>query len=184
MVSAPSLSLFSVGAHFVAQSSPHSTSLRELRVPGIAHNMASTHVVPSQATDSNGQQQRRRRMSQVLGKKITFTSTGKKSDRTNPPRQKKINRACPTSARMWQAGTSQQNRRWTATDAVRGHGRCCPWWCVFVCVCLSHGRTKTVVLHSWLYRSCTNHKTSNKKKVVNTTLCTTMPWWNYPKNTS
>ncbi len=116
-------------------------------------------------------------------KKITFTSTGKKSDRTHPPRQKKINSACPTSATTWRARASRRNRQWTAMDGVRGCGRCRPWWCVFVCVCLSHGRTKTVVLHSRSYKSRTNHKTSNKKMVVNYTLCTTMPWWNYPKNT-
>jgi hypothetical protein len=40
-------------------------SLRELRVPVITHNMASTHVVPSWATDSD----RRQQMSPVLGKK-------------------------------------------------------------------------------------------------------------------
>jgi hypothetical protein len=53
MVSAPSLSLFSDGAHFVTQSSPHSANSRELRMPGVAHNMASTHVMPSWATDSD-----------------------------------------------------------------------------------------------------------------------------------
>jgi hypothetical protein len=105
-----------------------------------------------------------------------FTSTGKKSDRTHPPRQKKINRACPTLATTWRARALRRNRRWIATDGGRGRGRCRPWWCVFVCVCVSHGRTKTVVLHSRLYKSCTNHKISNKKKIVNTTLCTTMPW--------
>ena len=183
MVWAPSLYLFSNGAHFVAQSSPHSASLRELRVPGIAHNMASMHVVPSWATDSNGRQQRQRRTSQVLGKKSLSRALVKKVTELTPPRLKKINRACPTSATTWRARASRRNRRWTATDGVRGRGRCRPWWCVFVCVCLSHGRTKTAVLHSWLYKSRTNHKTSNKKKVVNTTLCTTMPWWNYPKNT-
>jgi hypothetical protein len=145
--------------------------------------MASTHVVPSWATDSNGRQQRRRRTSQVLGKKSLSWALVKKNDRTHPPRRKKINRACPTSATTWQARASRRNRRWTATDGVRGRGRCRPWWCVFVCVCLSHGHTKTVVLHSWSYKSCTNHKTSIKKRVVSTTLCTTMPWWNYPKNT-
>jgi hypothetical protein len=78
MVLAPSLSLFSNGAHFVAQSSPHSASLRELRVPGVAHHMASTHVMPSWGTDSNGQQQRRRWTSQVLGKKSLSRALVKK----------------------------------------------------------------------------------------------------------
>jgi hypothetical protein len=183
MVLAPSLYLFSNGAHFVAQSSPHSASLRKLRLPGVAHNMASTHVVPSWGTDSDGRWQRRRRTSPVLGKKLLSRALVKKVTELTPPGKKKINRACPTSATTWRACALRQNRRWTATDGGRGHGRCHPWWCVFVCVCLSHGCTKTVVLHSRSYKSCTNHKTSNKKKVVNTTLCTTMPWWNYTKNT-
>ena len=89
MVSAPSLSLFSDGAHFVAQSSPHSTSLRELRVPGVAHNMASMHVMPSRATDSNRRQQRRRRTSQVLGKKSLSQALVKKVTELTPPGEKK-----------------------------------------------------------------------------------------------
>ena len=89
MVSAPSVSLFSDVAHFVAQSSPHSASLRELRVPGVAHNMASTHVVPSRATDSNGRQQRRRRTSQVLGKKSLSRAMVKKVTELTPPGEKK-----------------------------------------------------------------------------------------------
>jgi hypothetical protein len=89
MVSAPSLSLFSNVAHFFAQSSPHSASLRELRMPGITHNMASTHVVPSRATDSNGRQQRRRWTSQVLGKKSHSRALVKKVTELTPPGQKK-----------------------------------------------------------------------------------------------
>jgi hypothetical protein len=89
MVSAPSLSLFSDGAHFVAQSSPYSTSFRELCVPGVTHNMASTHVVPSWATDSNGRRQRRRRTSSVLGKKSLSRALVNKVTELNPPRRKK-----------------------------------------------------------------------------------------------
>jgi hypothetical protein len=89
MVSAPSLYLFSDGAHFVTQSSPHSASLRELRVPGIAHNMASTHVVPSRATDSDGRRQRRRRTSPVLGKKSLSRALVKKVTELTPPGKKK-----------------------------------------------------------------------------------------------
>ncbi len=89
MVSAPSLYLFSDGAHFVAQSSPHSASLRKLRMPGVAHNMASTHVVPSRATDSNGRRQRRRRTSPVLGKKSLSRALVKKVTELTPPGEKK-----------------------------------------------------------------------------------------------
>jgi hypothetical protein len=89
MVSAPSLSLFSDGAHFVAQSSPHSASLRELRVPGVAHNMASMHVLLSRATDSNGRQQRRRQTSQVLGKEPLSRALVKKVTELTPPGKKK-----------------------------------------------------------------------------------------------
>jgi hypothetical protein len=89
MVSAPSLYLFSDGAHFVAQSSPHSASLRELRVPGVAHNMASTHIVPSWATDSDGRRQRRRRTSPVLVKKLLSRALVKKVTELTPPGKKK-----------------------------------------------------------------------------------------------
>jgi hypothetical protein len=89
MVLAPSLSLFSDGAHFIAQSSPHSASSRELRVPGVAFNMASTHVVPSRATDSNERQQRWRRMLQVLGKKSLSWALVKKVTELTPPGEKK-----------------------------------------------------------------------------------------------
>jgi hypothetical protein len=89
MISGPSLFLFSDGAHFVTQSSPHSASLRELRVPGVAHNMASAHVVPSRATDSNGWQQRRWWTSQVLGKKSLSQALVKKVTELTPPGKKK-----------------------------------------------------------------------------------------------
>ena len=69
MVSAPFPSLFSDSAQFVAQSSPHRASLRELRAPGVAHNMVSTHVMLDRANDSDGRQQRRRRTPPVLRKK-------------------------------------------------------------------------------------------------------------------
>jgi hypothetical protein len=89
MVWAPSLYLFSNGAHFVAQSSPHSASLRELRMPGVAHNMASTHVVPSWATDSDGRRQRRRQTSPVVGKKLLSQALVKKVTELTPPDKKK-----------------------------------------------------------------------------------------------
>ncbi len=78
MVLAPSLSLLSYGAHFVAQSSPHSASLRELHVPGITHNMASTHIVPSRVTDSGGWQQRRWWTLPVSGGKMLSRALVKK----------------------------------------------------------------------------------------------------------
>ncbi len=87
MVSAPSLSLFSDGAHFVAQSSLHSTSLRELCVPGVADNMASTHVVPSRATDSDRKQQRH--VTSVRGKSLSRALVKKVRELTPPA--KKIN---------------------------------------------------------------------------------------------
>ncbi len=182
MVSALSLSLFSDGAHFVAQSSPHSASLRELRVPGVAHNMASMHVVPSRATDSNGRQQRRRRTSQVLGKKSLSQALVKKRQ-NSPPQAKKNKQSVPN------VGHNVVSTRVPPKPAVDCHGRGKRLWpmspmVVCFCVCVSQSRSyKIVVLHSRSYKSCTNHKTSNKKKVVNMTLCTTMPWWNYPKNT-
>jgi hypothetical protein len=89
MVSAPSLYLFSDGEHFVAQSSPHSASLRELRMPRVAHNMVSTHVVPSWATDSNGRRQRQRRTSPVIGKKSLSRALVKKVTELTPPGKKK-----------------------------------------------------------------------------------------------
>jgi hypothetical protein len=126
MVSAPSLSLSSDGAHFVAQSSPHSASLRELRVPGIAHNMASTHVVPSRATDSNGRQQRRRRTSQVLGKKSLSRALVKKVTELTPPGEK--------------------STRVPPEPAVDCHGRRKKPWpmspmVVCFCVCVSQSRS-------------------------------------------
>ena len=89
MVSAQSLSLFSDSAHFDTQSSPHSASLRKLRVPGVAHNMASTHVVPSWATDSDGRRQRRRQTSPVVGKKLLSQALVKKVTELTPPDEKK-----------------------------------------------------------------------------------------------
>ncbi len=118
----------------------------------------------------------------MSGEKLLSHALVKKVTELTPHRQKN-KPSTPNVGHDMTACASCRNRRWTATDSGRGHGRCRPWWCVFVCVCLGQGRTKTVVLHSRSNKSRTNHKTSNKKKVVSTMLCMTMSWWNYHKNT-
>jgi hypothetical protein len=139
MVSASSLSLFSDGAHFVAQSSPHSASLRELRMPGVAHNMASTHVMPSRATDSDGRQQRRRRRSQVLGKKSLSRALVKKVTELTPQAKKK-------KQSMPNVGHNVESTRVEPEPAVDCHGRRKrPWlmlpMVVCFCVCVSQSRS-------------------------------------------
>ena len=68
------------------------------------------------------------------------------------------------NAFQWPTFVLHRSWRWTAMDGGRGHGRCHPWWCVCMCVCLSQGHTKTVGLHSKSYKNSTNHKNSNKKR--------------------
>jgi hypothetical protein len=143
MVSAPSLSLFSDGANFVSQSSPHSASLRELRMPGIAHNMASMHVVPSRATDSNGRQQRRRRTSQVLGKKSLSRSLVKKVTELTPPGEK-------NKQSMPNVGHDVASMRVLLEPAVDCHGgrkRPRPMLPMVVCFCVC-------VSQSQSYKNC------------------------------
>ncbi len=113
---------------------------------------------------------RKKSLSRALVKKVTELS---------PPGKKKITERAQRRPRRGEharrAGTGGGLPR-TAAEAV-------PMSPMVVCLCVCVSRTKTVVLHSRSYKSRTIHKTSNKKKVINTTLCTTMPWWNYPKNT-
>ncbi len=167
MVSALSL-FFSDDAHFITQSSPHSASFREFYVPSITHNMASMHIMPSWVTDRMGGSRGGRggrgggRHHQCQGK-IALTSIGKKVDKTHPPRQTKNKPSMPNIVH------NVASMHVAPELAVHCHGRqqrpwpMLPMVMCFCGVCLSHCRTKTVVLHSWLYKSRTNHKTSNKK---------------------
>ncbi len=116
---------------------------------------------------------RKKLLSQALVKKVTeLTPPGEKNKPSMPNVSHDVE-STHVAPELAVDCHRRQQRHWPMLPMV----------VCFVCVCLSHGRTKTVVLHSRSYKSRTNHKTSNKEKVVNTMLCTTMPWWNYHKNT-